>query len=71
MTLADFLRSVPARPGLSPPPATPGAILADLRLQWAHYREDDLPARDRVAFLGLRIVQRLAYNLGWFMGRAQ
>ncbi len=71
MSLADLRRRAGARDatrGLSAPPATPRAIIEDLRWQWALYREDGLAIRERVAFLGLRVVQRLAYNLGWFVG---
>ena len=70
MTIADLKNAERDRssPGLAPPPATPQAILADLRWHWAVYREDGLPLRDRLAFLGLRIVQRLGYNAGWRAG---
>lgn len=71
MSLADLkIRSHRARAlgGLAPPPATPRAIFADLRWHWALYREDGLPLRDRFVFLGLRVVQRIAYNLGWQLG---
>jgi len=44
-------------------------ILVDLRWHAALYAEDDMPVRDRAAFLALRVVQRLAYNLGWHAGR--
>lgn len=71
MTLADFRRrgrGPRTSRGFEPPPATFGAVLRDLRWQWALYREDGLPLRERVVFLGLRVAQRLAYNAGWWIG---
>ena len=56
------------RRGLEPPSANILAILADLRWQSALYREEGLSSLDRIIFLGLRVVQRLAYNAGWFWG---
>lgn len=76
MSLADFrfLRKLGATgtwEGLRPPPATIRAIYHDLRWHAALYREDGLPLRLRVAFLGLRVVQRVAYNAGWRDGGAK
>jgi hypothetical protein len=71
MSLADFRSHFARRrapKGLVPPASTPAAILDDLRWQWALYREDGLPLRDRLAFVGLRVIQRVAYNIGWFVG---
>jgi len=55
--------------GLRPPPARPDALWQDLQWHRALYREDGLDPRTQAAFLGLRVVQRLAYNLGWHAGR--
>lgn len=73
MSLADFrfLRRVAATgawQGLRPPPATLPALYQDLRWHAALYREDGLPWRVRLAFLGLRVAQRLTYNAGWRRG---
>jgi len=57
--------------GLRPPSATPSELLRDLRWHAALYREDNLPLKDRSAFLALRVVQRLAYNAGWLVGRSR
>jgi hypothetical protein len=54
--------------GLEPPPISVGMILGDLRWHAALYREDDLPFPTRLGFLGLRVLQRLSYNAGWFWG---
>lgn len=55
--------------GLTPPAATPGMILRDLRWHGRIYQEDGLPRRDRVTFLFLRVLQRVAYSVGWWAGR--
>lgn len=71
MSLADLWRRRPTASrwkGLRPPPATPAEIARDLRWHAALYREDGLPWRVRAVFLLLRVVQRLAYNLGWSIG---
>lgn len=54
--------------GLRPPSTTFRAIRDELRWCSALYQEDALPYRERAVFLGLRVVQRLAYNAGWVMG---
>lgn len=54
--------------GLRPPSATPDQLLADMRWHLALYRQDGLGRRDKLAFLALRVVQRLAYNAGWRAG---
>jgi hypothetical protein len=72
MSLFDrsFLRRARARTwnGLEPPPISVAAILGDLRWHAALYREDGLPLRTRIGFLGLRVLQRVSYNAGWFWG---
>ena len=54
--------------GLRPPAATPIELWKDLEWHHALYEEDGLSRKDRLAFLGLRIVQRVAYNIGWYLG---
>lgn len=56
--------------GLEPPPLSLRAIVDDLRWHDALYRHDGLPRADRLAFLALRVAQRVAYNAGWHAGRA-
>ena len=53
-------------PGLDPPSASPAAIWQDLRWHDRIYRMEGLDLGTRLAFLGLRVVQRLAYNRGWY-----
>lgn len=57
--------------GLEPPPLSLGVIFDDLRWHLALYRHDEMPPRDVVAFLALRVLQRVAYNAGWHHGRAR
>jgi hypothetical protein len=54
--------------GLTPPSAGPISIFKDLRWHSRIYREDGLSRFDRTAFLALRVLQRIAYNLGWRFG---
>ncbi len=54
--------------GLSPPPVHPGVLLADLRWHARLYKLDGLDRPTRWTFLALRVVQRLAYNVGWYRG---
>lgn len=69
MSLMDVGRnSGDGPPGLDPPSARPSEILSDLRWHDRIYRMEGLDWRTRVAFLSLRVVQRLAYNLGWWEG---
>lgn len=58
----------PGPPGLDPPPATPRTIIRDLIWHMKLYRIDHLPWSTRLGFLGLRVAQRIAYNLGWNSG---
>jgi hypothetical protein len=55
-------------PGLDPPPATPCMIVRDLHWHRKLYEIDRLPWRTQIAFMGLRVVQRIAYNIGWWLG---
>jgi len=64
-------KSLQSSQGLAPPPASSLAIFHDLRWHWRLYAEDELPWRDRFFFFFLRVVQRIAYNLGWRRGRAK
>lgn len=57
--------------GLEPPPISVRTLLDDLRWHHALYRHDGLPPREVVAFLALRVVQRVSYNLGWYHGRVR
>lgn len=54
--------------GLDPPAATPRQLWRDLRWHARLYRLDGLERRTRWGFLVLRVLQRLAYNLGWRRG---
>lgn len=69
-----FDRGAPrrARPsawnGLEPPPIFAREMLGELRWHAALYRQDGIPLRARLGFLGLRVLQRVAYNAGWFWG---
>lgn len=54
--------------GLRPPTLGVGELWRDLSWHRALYAEDGLPVRERLAFLGLRVVQRVSYNLGWYLG---
>ena len=51
---------------LIPPRLSPKTLAAELRSAWISYRRYSLPMRDRLVFLCLRILQRLAYNAGWY-----
>lgn len=53
---------------MEPPRATPLTLWRDLLWHWRVYRMDGLPLTTRLAFLVLRVVQRLAYNRGWRRG---
>lgn len=72
MSLADLYpfggRGRDGWKGLRPPSATPWEIWRDVRWHAALYREDGLRLPERAAFLTLRVVQRLAYNAGWWAG---
>lgn len=56
-------------PGLDPPSHSPSAIWEDLRWHARIYQMEGLGPGTRLGFLVLRVVQRLAYNLGWHEGR--
>lgn len=65
----DVKRGKSASPlGLDPPAATPAAIWEDLRWHNRIYRMEGLDNQTRLGFLALRIVQRMAYNVGWYQG---
>jgi hypothetical protein len=73
MSLADLngwwrRRSRRVWEGLRPPPIGVGELWRDLSWHRALYAEDGLPVREQLAFLGLRVVQRVSYNLGWYLG---
>jgi hypothetical protein len=72
MSLADlngwWRRSRRVWEGLRPPPLGLAELWNDLSWHRALYTEDGLPLRDQLAFLGLRVVQRVSYNLGWYLG---
>ncbi|WP_257450038.1 hypothetical protein [Archangium lipolyticum] len=53
---------------MRPPPLGLTELWRDLSWHRALYAEDGLPLRDQLAFLGLRVVQRVSYNLGWHLG---
>lgn len=54
--------------GLEPPPLSVFTLIDDLRWHAALYRQDDLSSREAITFLALRVVQRVAYNVGWIWG---
>ena len=54
--------------GLAPPPLSVAEMADDMRWHAALYRQDRLRVATQVGFLGLRVVQRVAYNLGWWRG---
>lgn len=54
--------------GLEPPPISVSEILGDIRWHATLYRQDGLPLPTRLGFLGLRVLQRVSYNAGWFWG---
>lgn len=69
MSLMDVRRSyIDGPPGLDPPPASLSAIWQDLIWHNRIYSMEGLPLKTRLAFLGLRVVQRIAYNTGWRRG---
>lgn len=69
MSLMDVRRShIDGLTGLDPPPASLSALWKDLTWHNRIYRMEGLPLKTRLAFLGLRIVQRIAYNTGWHRG---
>ncbi|MBK8265196.1 MAG: hypothetical protein IPK80_28185 [Nannocystis sp.] len=43
-------------------------IVRDLHWHRKLYEIDRLPWRTQIAFMGLRVVQRIAYNIGWWLG---
>jgi hypothetical protein len=53
---------------LVPPPLTPWNVASDLLDAWRLYRKAQLPLRERVAFLTLRLIQRVSYGVGWLDG---
>lgn len=70
MSLMDIKRGKNVGPqGLDPPSAAPAAIWEDLRWHHRIYQMEGLDLRTRLGFLGLRVLQRIAYNLGWHEGR--
>lgn len=72
--MSFYDRTVPRRArahawnGLAPPPLSVRELVDDVRWHAALYQQDRLPVATRLGFLGLRIVQRVAYNLGWWGG---
>lgn len=68
MDVGRWQRRRTGPPGLDPPPATPCTIARDLRWHRKLYRLDALSWRTQLGFLVLRVVQRIAYNLGWWFG---
>jgi hypothetical protein len=54
--------------GLAPPPLSLRELVDDIRWHAALYRHDRLAIATQLGFLGLRVVQRVTYNLGWWRG---
>lgn len=54
---------------LRPPRLTPVGIVRDLMWELHRFRAARLGVRTTCAFLILRVLQRVAYNAGWRMGR--
>ncbi|MDG6987524.1 MAG: hypothetical protein JRN71_07150 [Nitrososphaerota archaeon] len=53
---------------LRPPRITPVSLAKDLLWEMHQYRAAKLNLATSMVFLGLRILQRVAYNLGWGSG---
>ena len=53
---------------LKPPELSLRSLLNELISVSRSYFQSGLPLKDLYAFVGLRIVQRLAYNAGWASG---
>ena len=47
---------------------SPRSLWTDLTSTWRSYRDSRVPVSGRVAFLGLRGLQRIAYDAGWHRG---
>ena len=56
-------------PELTPQSVKPDVLIFDLRADWRSYREAGLRVQDRLAFLCLRLLQRLVYRVGWTLER--
>lgn len=53
---------------LLPPSLTLSNLVQELSLADSEYKRAGLSAQDRMVFLALRVVQRVAYNVGWAAG---
>lgn len=72
MSLMDIKRTADdGVPGLDPPSATPTALWHDLRWHARVYALEGLGFGTRAGFLALRVLQRVAYNRGWYAGGAR
>lgn len=47
------------------PPLTFREILIDLKAHWHRYALFNLSMKERIILIGLSIIQRISYNLGW------
>ena len=54
---------------LVPPSLTLRSLCEDCVAAWGMYAAAGLPLRERMLFLALRGIQRLAYGVGWSHGR--
>lgn len=53
---------------LLPPSLTLSNLVKELSKADSEYKRAGLSVQNRVVFLGLRVVQRVAYNVGWAVG---
>jgi hypothetical protein len=53
---------------LKPPRITPVSLANDLLWEMRQYRAAKIDFVTSMKFLGLRVLQRVAYNLGWRSG---
>ena len=53
---------------LAASPLSARSMWRDIRADWRSYSEAGVPLANRFSFLGLRLVQRVAYRAGWLAG---
>ena len=56
-------------PELTPQSLEPTVLVSDLLADSRSYRAAGFGPKDRLTFLCLRVLQRLAYHVGWKLGR--
>ncbi|MCH8907590.1 MAG: hypothetical protein IH840_10910 [Candidatus Heimdallarchaeota archaeon] len=50
---------------LQPPKLSVVTLHRDLKFHYRYYRMKNIPISQRLLLLGLRLMQRISYNLGW------